>query len=431
MQDRVQTPAPDSGYDLYILSEMEKPGWRGRQPGSRTQAPHPGSAISYQDRLYEVVATDGAPNTLYSYCYMLRAWEDRFPIRQVFQYSLQAARAVTRVAEKRGREAARHRWAIWWFALTSLLPTEVATRWQREWGLPMRQASMVSIVVLGFVAAMVGPSRQDPAFIRVVMFVAFEQMVRFFWWMGSNQAVGSLTISMLWNLWMMLTGRASGGGEKSLTATDFESQRDEVKHLTTGEDAGTGESGGGVRLDGTKAWDLEVRSMLRDPVLLGSAPVRYFGEVYQPLEYIQEGEGIRRRYVFRLKKLDLSTPASRDYQPERTPEHLARLIPYERTRDLVHRTAFLCGLLPSEQQMALADNYDYDAGLWSGRTAKLIAVSTASQLWAIHGERIGPAHLVAGYFLLESLYRLVAVHVRGVIVGSALGWLVAPFLPKK
>jgi hypothetical protein len=171
--------------------------------------------------------------------------------------------------------------------------------------------------------------------------------------------------------------------------------------------------------------------MLRDPVLLGPSPVRYFGEVYQPLEYLQEGEGIRRRYVFRLKKLDPSTPARREYQPQRTPEHVARLIPYERTRDFVLRMAFLCGLLPSEQQMALAHNYDYDAGLWSGRTAKLIAVSTATQLWAIHGQRIGPPHLVAAYFLLESLYRLVAVHVRGEIVGSALGWLVAPFFPKK
>jgi hypothetical protein len=419
MQDRVQTPAPDSGYDLYIFSAGEKPGWRSRQPGSRTQAPHPGSAISYQDRMYEVVAMDGAPNTPYSYRYMLRFWEDCFPIRQVFPYSLEAAREVTRKAEVQHREAARHRWAVWWFALTGLLPTPVATRWQHEWGLPMRQASMVSIFVMAAAAGLVGPTRQDPAFIKAVMFVAFEQLVRFFWWLGSKDAVGSLSLTSLWLLWTMLTGRDSDGGEKRVTATDFESQRDEVKHLTVGEDAAR------------KPWDLEVSSMLRDPVLLGPSPVRYFGEVYEPLEYLQEGEGIRRRYIFRLKKLDPSTPAGREYQPQRTPEHVAQLVPYERARDLVHRMSFFCGLLPSKQQMALADNYDYDAGLWSGRTAKALAVSAAVQLWAVYGERIGPAHLVAAYLLLESLYRLVAVHVRGVIVGSALGWLLAPFLPKK
>jgi hypothetical protein len=79
----------------------------------------------------------------------------------------------------------------------------------------------------------------------------------------------------------------------------------------------------------------------------------------------------------------------------------------------------------------LADNYDFDPGLWSGRTAKLLAVSAATQLWVIHGERIGLPHLVAAYFLLESLYRLVAVHGQGEVVGSALGWLLMPFFPKK
>src|SRR5580658_1734566 len=128
MQDRIQKPPSEAGYDLYIFSAGEKPGWRGRQAGNRTQAPYPGSAISYQDRMYEVVAMDGAPNTPYSYRYMMRAWEDRFPIRQVFPYSSEAAREVKRKVDAHHREAHRHRWAVWWFALTSLLPTPVATR---------------------------------------------------------------------------------------------------------------------------------------------------------------------------------------------------------------------------------------------------------------------------------------------------------------
>jgi len=419
MQDRVQTPAPDSGYDLYIFSTGEKPGWRSRQPGSRTQAPHPGSAISYQDRMYEVVAMDGAPNTPYAYRYMLRAWEDCFPIRQVFPYSLEAAREVTRKLEARHRESEGRHWAVFWFALTGLLPTPVANRWQRDWGLPMRNASIVSMFVLGLTAAAIGPGQQNPVLLRMALFISFEQLVRFLWWMGSKEAVGSLSVTALWMLWMMLTGRDSEGAEKGRPAIDLESQRDEVKHLTGGEGAAG------------RPWDLEVSSMFRDPVLLGPSPVRYFGEVYEPLEYLQEKEGIGRRYVFRLKKLDPSTPARREYQLQRTPEQAARLIPYERARDSVHRAAFFCGVLPSAQQMALAHNYDYDAGLWSGRTAKTLAVSAAMQLWAVHDERIGPPHLLAAYFLAESVYRLVAVHWRGEIVGSALGWLLAPFLPKK
>src|ERR1035438_1492784 len=279
MQDRIETPTPESGYDLYIYSALEKPAWRARQGGSRTQAPHPGSAISYEDRMYEVIEIDGAPNTPYSYRYMLRIWEDRFAIRQVFPYSLEAAHAATRQLVQHHKESETRRWAVYWFALTSLLPTPVATRWQREWGLPMRVASMISICVLGVAAIVFGPGIKNEFLLHVVLFISFEQAVRFLWWMGSTEAVGSLTVTAWWDFLMMITGRDSEGGEKRLTAADFESQRDEVKHVTIGEEAGS------------KPWDLEVQSMLRDPVLLGPSPVRYFGEVYRPLKYTQEGVG--------------------------------------------------------------------------------------------------------------------------------------------
>jgi hypothetical protein len=416
MQDRVQTPPTDSGYDLYIFSELEKPGWRARVAGTQTRAPHPGSTISYQERVYEVVAIDDAPNTAYSFRYMLRAWEDRFPIRQVFPYSLETAHAATARLVQRHRESERRYGAVFWFALTSLLPTPLATRWEKDWGLPMRRAALISMFVIGMSFGVAGPALQNPTFMKVVLFVSLEQVVRFLWWVRSSDAVGSLLLTALWGIWALFAGHDPDG--KQLVVDDFESHRDEVKHLTR-------------EVGATSPWDLEVRSMLRDPVLLGPSPVRYFGEVYQPLEYIQEGEGIYRRYVFRLKKLDPATPARREYQPQRTPEHVARLVPYERMRDKIHRTGFFCGLLPEAQQTALARNYDYDAGQWCGRTASAFALSAVVQLWTIHDVRFGPPHLFAWYLLLESVYRLVMVHMRGEIVGSVVGYAFAPFFPKK
>ncbi len=422
MQDRVEVPPAGSGFDLYIFSSTEKPNWRARQEGHRTQAPFPGSAISYEENVYEVISIGPAPGTPYAYRYALRAWEERFAIRQVFAYSLQAAHAETRHLEETRKQSEGRRIGVIWFALTGLLPTPVATRWQRDWGLPMRVASMISIWVLagGAMAVLSAGSQEkpDPRLLHVLMFVSFEQAVRFLWWMGSSDAIGSLSLSAIWMLWMLATGRSSEGEAVTLTASTFERQRDEVRHVVGSEDRG-------------KTYDVEVRSMLRDPVLLGPAPVRYFGEVYQPLGYTQEGEGINRRYIFRLKKLDPATVARREYLPERTPEHLARLIPYERERDRVNRLSFFCGLLSDDQQTELARRYDYDAGLWTGRTAKLAAVSGAVQLWALRGEHIGPAHLVTGYFFLEGIFRLAMLHLRHDIVGSVLGYLVAPFMPKK
>src|SRR5450755_2775571 len=105
MLDRVQPAPPESGHALYILSNQEKPGWRARTPGDQTHAPHPGSAIDYEDRIYELRAIEPAAGTPYYYRYALQPWEDSFHIRQVFPYSLEAAREMSRnFAEQQTRE---------------------------------------------------------------------------------------------------------------------------------------------------------------------------------------------------------------------------------------------------------------------------------------------------------------------------------------
>jgi hypothetical protein len=417
MQDQIKA-APDGG--LYIFSMQEKPGWRPRAAGDQTHAPHPGSAIRYQENLYELMAIQPAEGTPYAYRYLLRPWEDRFVVRQVFPYSEEIARETGRQLQEQRRQHAQNTWVTYWFALTGLLPTHLATRWEREWGLPLRRAAWFNMFLLAIVAMTVGPAWEKEhgmdLIARACLFLQVEQGFRFVWLMSSNNAVGSTLPTIPWLLWAFSMGRNADGSRRRRRRNLLEVEKDEVRYLTRGEEATT------------QPWDIEVRSVLRDPVLLGAAPVRFDGNVYQPLGCVQEGQGIGRRYVFRLKKLEPATVARREYFRERDAAEIAKLLPYERARDAAHTFGFLCGFLPAGRQVELERKYELNAGLWTQRSAWVMAVSMAVQAWWLWGQPVGIGHVVLAYFTLETAWRLYVSYSRGEPAGSALGWVLLPLL---
>src|SRR5438552_2420641 len=113
LPDRIDRPEPDSGFDLYIFSLYEKPGWQQRVKGDRFHQPHPGSAINYQDALYELMEIGPAEGTPYNYRYALSKWEDRFVARQVFPFSLERARAVAADIQEQRKQHQQHGWLIY------------------------------------------------------------------------------------------------------------------------------------------------------------------------------------------------------------------------------------------------------------------------------------------------------------------------------
>lgn len=415
LADRVERPDPATGADLCIFSSYEKPGWQARLPGDYIRAPHPGTAVSYQDVLYEVMALDAAPGA-HAYRYSLKKWDNSFVVRKIVPYSAEAARAVAADIKQRRRLQRQHTWLVYLFPLTGLLPTPLLRRWQREWGLPMRGASFASVIFLG-IPGLVLLSQQlfaatEPStrLTVVLMFIALEQIVRFFWLLGTSEAVGSLTVTTAWSLLNPVRGRDTEGQRKRRTGFDLAEERDEVRHLKE------------------QPWDLEVRSVFRDPVLVGKQPVRVEDAVYQPLEYVQEGKGLYRRYVFRLKKLEAVTEARREYRRERTPEQLESLISYERARDRVHALALVYGFLPAARQLELERRYDYLSVQATERSALVTLAAVGLQLAIAFRAGFGPLDLVPAYFFTEAVYRLLAVRSRPEPVGSVLGWLLQPFL---
>ena len=419
LADRVVEAEASSGFDLFIYSMYEKPGWQPRAPGDRIRVAHPGTAVSYGEKLYEVMAIEPAAGTSYAYRYALRRWDDSFVVRKVVPYSREAAVAGAVEVRERVRRHRQHSWLIYLFPLTGLLPTPLLRRWQREWGLPMRAASFASVVAIGLPAVFLfwreflRPDRAgSPAVVAVAGFILLEQLARLFWLLPSNEAIGSLTLTALWGLLVLATGGRLETDGVWRAVYHLAAERDEVRYLKE------------------QPWDVEVRSVFRDPVLLGPRPVRVEDGVYQPLEYTQEGEGLYRRYVFRLRELDEKTPPHREYRRDRTPEQVRELMAYERARNSVHAWALLYGLLPAARQLDLERRYDLLCAQATARSAATVLAAAALALVAalLRGFRLADAGVV--YLAVESIYRLAVARSRGEPAGSVLGFLLSPLLRK-
>ncbi len=416
--DRVVQPHPSTGFDLFILSMYEKPGWRTRTAGDRIHVPHPGTAVRYQDNLYEVIAIEPAAGTHYTYRYALKKWDDRNVVRQVVTYSQEIERVVAKQIHEQIKQHRKHTWMIYLFPFTGLAPTPLLRRWQREWGLPMRGVSFASVFFWAVFAFVFVPvlfkTRGMGLLTAVVIYIFMEQIPRFYWLLMSNEAEGSKAVTAAWGIGNLLRGLQPDGTPRRRGEKDFAAERDEVRMMREG------------------PWDVEVRSLFRDSVLLGEAPVLYDGAAYKPLGYAQEGTGLYRRYVFRLKKIEEGSPdyrrPRREYHPEHTPEQVAKLIPYERKRDTVHAWALLCGYLPATRQLLLQDQYDYNPAEWTERSAWVMLLAVGAQFLMQWGKPFGLPYLPAIYFGVESAYRLALARSRAEPTGSALGWVLGPLL---
>src|SRR5580693_1113861 len=105
--------APGSAFSLRIDSPWEKAGWRARVPAGWTAPEFPGSAVLFEGAFYEGVraqARGGRGGT-----YLLAPWEERFPLRTIFEYSPEACERL--IAERTAGR--RHACMSWVFFLLS------------------------------------------------------------------------------------------------------------------------------------------------------------------------------------------------------------------------------------------------------------------------------------------------------------------------
>jgi len=203
----------------YLIVSPGSKGWTPRLGGSQTKAAHPGAAVRWSDRLFEVAAAD--PLADGGIRYRLEPWDDRNAMRVVHSYDEPSDAARER---EHGQRARSHDWRLlsWIFApLLGHLPGAVQHRMETEFDAPARWMTIFSalpVFVIGFLglfgqilgAAGAGGYLGFEMPVAVAAYLTGESAVRIgSAWVG-GEPMGSLVGVLLWELVATAFGRRRG-----------------------------------------------------------------------------------------------------------------------------------------------------------------------------------------------------------------------------
>jgi hypothetical protein len=187
---------------IVLICPLSK-SWTPRAARTLTVSEHPGTAVEWEGRLYEV--RDAIPGADGGMRYGLAPWEEGHAIRRMERYD--AVSEEIREAERRERrgDVARRRLSILLAPLAGLLPGEIQKEMERDFGAPavlMTVASAAPLFVVGFlglVGALIGMAGATlplphwlapPAAVAVYLFG--ESALRLASAIGAGEPMGTL-----------------------------------------------------------------------------------------------------------------------------------------------------------------------------------------------------------------------------------------------
>lgn len=146
--------AVDRRNGSWAIVTLSPKGWRPRRARTRLTPEHPGTAVSWDGMLFEVVAVENAGR---SERYTLAPWEDRHTARGIEPYDAasEAERDRTRIDVSR-RDAMR-RWLFLAAPLAGHAPADAQERWEREYDVSaalLTIASALPLFVAGFLCSL-------------------------------------------------------------------------------------------------------------------------------------------------------------------------------------------------------------------------------------------------------------------------------------
>lgn len=191
--------------------------WTPRRPAERGLALHPGTAVRWEDDLWEVLS---AEETAAGACgYELAPWDEQHAIRVLAPYD--EASEAARAADRRdaGRRTRARRIVLLLAPVAGLLPGRVQERLETELGLRATTLTLASIVApasVGFFALVLtlaagfapGLQATGPVVSAFLPFLAYffpESLVRFLVVMAQDRPIGSLP-----GLPLYVAGRSAG-----------------------------------------------------------------------------------------------------------------------------------------------------------------------------------------------------------------------------
>jgi hypothetical protein len=189
-------------------------GWKPREvPTGSRRAIHPGTAVSWDGRVFEVVSH--RPGTSGGVEYVLAPWRDDLAIRSLERYDESSERSR---AGERAWEAAsirRRRLAVLLSPILGHLPGEVQTRMEFEFGAPATTMTVVSalpLLAVGVIGSLanfarlaggsLAPLPEPPAPLSIYLLA--ESALRLSVAISQSRPAGSLIGHLLYELWRAL-----------------------------------------------------------------------------------------------------------------------------------------------------------------------------------------------------------------------------------
>ena len=204
------------GEQMILLSSRDK-GWTARVPKTLTTAEHPGIAVLWEDRYFEVVSATPAGQSIR---YVLEPWRENHAIRLTDLYD--APSEVSREAEyQAGLRRTRGRTAANLLGiLTGHLPAPVQERMGSELGILPARLTAISLIlpmtVIGFVVyenvdRLIKQQAGLPVWLLAICgYLLAESMSRLVLVWSQNRPVGSLAGRLAYSLFYLLTPSRKG-----------------------------------------------------------------------------------------------------------------------------------------------------------------------------------------------------------------------------
>ena len=108
--------------------------WVARQGGSQTRSEHPGTAVDWQDEVYEVVAVEALAGTAVRY--RLAPWVHGHAIRRIERYDEAGELARHAFHAETGTDSGKRILALLLSPILGHLPASVQKKMERDFGAP-------------------------------------------------------------------------------------------------------------------------------------------------------------------------------------------------------------------------------------------------------------------------------------------------------
>ena len=205
----------------FLLSSRLPKGWTARKPKKLNRIEFPGTAVLWDDVLFEVIGIEALPNGVR---YTLAPWDDGHAVRASERYD--DATEQRRVAEWRAAHAReRHRLTANLLGfLTGHLPAAVQEHLASEVGIVPNRLTILSclpeLVALAFAATTIVQAIMDnrpiPWLAGVAVLFGGDALLRLMFVMTQGRPIGSPAGLLLYGVWFAIAGRR-GGAPSPLT----------------------------------------------------------------------------------------------------------------------------------------------------------------------------------------------------------------------